>query len=203
MMLDQRAVRSTAKKVPITTATPDIFEHTTSEFSNSPSREVNREVERPTRLMRAESIDLDLGDDSLIKREENSTPMEGMEETDNNDDEVVEIESTAEAGGDAEEFSKNPLIEDEFEVLEFQESTPVVALEVEENVDVSTKIKKRNTIRNFPPPSEFHLSIRDEEPLRPKNKRMQSCTTNNQIRSMNKSLLNDLLRKNNSPTPSI
>lgn len=45
--------------------------------------------------------------------------MEGMEETDNNDDEVVEIESTAEAGGDAEEFSKNPLVEDEFEVLEF------------------------------------------------------------------------------------
>ena len=115
MMLDQRAVASTAKKVPITTATPDIFEHTTSEFSNSRGHE----VERPTRLMRAESVDLDLGDDSLIKREENSTPMEGMEETDNNDDEVVEIESTAEAGGDAEEFSKNPLIEDEFEVLEF------------------------------------------------------------------------------------
>ena len=115
MMLDQKTIASNAKKVPVTTATPDIFEHTISESSN----DRNREVERPTRLMRAESVELDLGDDSFIKREENSTPMEGMEESDNNDDEVVEIESTAEAGGDAEEFSKNPLMEDDFEVLEF------------------------------------------------------------------------------------
>ena len=144
--------------------------------------------------MRAESVEIGLGDDSLIKREENSTPMEDMEE----------VESTAEAGRDAEEFKSNNLLEeDDYQTREFQERSPRVETEVEENVDISTKIKKRNTIRNFPPPSEFHLSIRDEELLRPKNKRMQSCTTSDNFvtKSVNKSLLNDLLKKNNSPTP--
>ena len=53
--------------------------------------------------MRAESVEIGLGDDSLIKREENSTPMEDMEE----------VESTAEAGRDAEEFKSNNLLEED------------------------------------------------------------------------------------------
>ena len=163
----------------------------------------DHEFERPTRLLRAESVEIGLGDDSLIKREENSTPMENMEEADNLED-TVEMESTAEAGRDAEEFKSNNLLEeDEYHTKEFQERSPKVDSEIEENVDISTKIKKRNTIRNFPPPSEFHLSIRDDELLRPKNKRMQSCTTSDNFvtRPLNRSLLNNLLKKNNSPTP--
>ena len=109
MMLDQKTVKSTVKKELVASATPDIFECTHTEISEGR----DHEFERPTGLIRPESIELDIGDDSLIKREENSTPMEGMEEVDNNDDDIVEIESTAEAGGEAEEFKSNNLVEED------------------------------------------------------------------------------------------
>ena len=93
--------------------------------------------------------------------EDNSTPMDNMEEVTM----TLDVESNAEAGGDAEEF-KSSATEDEgeYQTKEFQEEISPPAIESTENVVVSTK--KRNTIRHFPPPTEFHLSIRDEELLR-------------------------------------
>ena len=100
-MLDQRTAMLTAKNNAIVSATPEIFEGVHSEASYAGAQG----VERPARLMRAESIELGLGDDSTGKREQDeSTPMGDVEEVAIDEAKLNEMESDAEAGGDAEEF---------------------------------------------------------------------------------------------------